>query len=827
MQNIKFKNIYVFLNSKYIAYIIFLLVVVIYLLVSFFKVSQFNISHLDPNDDTALFWTEASFQYRYARMVAQGEKIPTTDYAAQYPEGVKPFEEFTLCMELVTGYLYRLFFSKTQIPFHIFLIYCIAFYSSLSVFAVYLLSKEVWRNSLSAILSVFFYIICKAHWARTVLGFSYEDFAFPFIFISLFLFIRSCRVEQQTIKNNIFSIFSGLSLLTALSSWHFTRFYFLVFTTVIGLYYFLHYYEDIQIYILMRSLLIVAVFCLLGGILIPVLYSKQFLFSLPMLICYSLFFVTLLKLRFHYGRLKSLLCFVLFIAVSLGITASIFQKNLSDYAHVYLLFIHKLLFLGQKPANPGLIPFDARVLWVSGFDNVPVKDLVWFLSVLLPLGVVAILIMFIDLFKRRNSLSLEIFLYIGISFLFLNLMIQRLTTFSAVFLSVCISKYLENFSQRKILTRYIIVGFLASSFLLASQFSAKVSQLFTSRKIALASIYEPDKKQIVNWIKENTQPNDVFLTGFGTGPLVLTDTGRFINLHPKFESKQIRDKFKHFLSALYNSEEKFYDLCKQFKVNYFLYQINFLFDSTQEYYRYFANKMKIEKNSVVYKFHFEPETLRFFSLVYQLNSFRVYKVTNKKEATSKYHASYNPIFDISLFDSKSENNIFDDTKVDEVFPKITHQINLAGQGIENVKKDNHEKAYNFFMQALALDIPNPVVYFYIGNLFLYTNQFDKAIENYKYALEIDNNMGEAYANLSSAYIKKHMYWKALKYIQKAISLDPLNSDNYSTMGIIFLQQRKLKEAKVYFEKAINLDPKNNFAIEYYKKVIKEYNKLEK
>ena len=98
----------------------------------FTQVTVFNYQ-----DDTGLFWTESAFQYRYARMVAHKEPLPSTDYTIQYPEGLEVFSHITIAMELVSGYLYQ-FFSIVfpHLPFHVFLIYFICLFSSLSIFPV-------------------------------------------------------------------------------------------------------------------------------------------------------------------------------------------------------------------------------------------------------------------------------------------------------------------------------------------------------------------------------------------------------------------------------------------------------------------------------------------------------------------------------------------------------------------------------------------------------------------------------------------------------------------------------------------------------------------
>lgn len=815
--------------NNYLRILILVIILVIYFLVSFFKVSQFNPSRLNPKDDSGIFWTEAAFQYRYARMIAQGEKIPRVDYAAQYPEGVKPFEEFTLCMEISTGYLYRLahylyqlFFRKNLSPFHIFLPYCIAFYSSLTIFAVYLLSKEIWQSKLGGIISAVFYVTCRASWARTVIGFNYEDFALVFIFFGLYFFVRSCRNVRFVKTSSVFSVFSGMCLIIALASWHFTNFYLVVFTMSIIVLFYL-YYSSQEIVDIMRSFLVVFSICLIGGITVPVLRVKGFLTSFSMVTSYSLIFAYILKRYFKFSGTKTLGIFSLIMITCIIVITRFFPQQVKEYSHVFSLFKYKVLFLGQKPLNSNLLPFDAKVLWVGGFDNLTARETIYFLSVTLIVGMFGILKSLRNLIKQKTSTSECMILCLAVSFLLLNLIVQRLMGFSAVLLAVFAGNWVENYTGKNLLGRYVAIGSLIFLFFVNSYFRDRISNLLPLKKdISFMRIYEPDKKSIVKWIKENTQPTDVFLTAFETAPLVLTDTGRAIVLHPKFESSIIRNKFREFVYSLYSSEEKFYNFCKKIGVNYFLYQVGFLFDSSREYYRYYANKPKVEKDSVVYKFHFYPRELRNFILVYQLRSFAVYKVIGEKVDSSlwNYIPPYYPIFGENLFLGIESTNYLDDKAVLIVFSKIITQDNLINEAVRYIEQNKYQEAKSSLIEAISLKIPSPDAYFLLGNIHMYMNEFDEAIKNYTLSIRYDKNKSKAYANLATAYIKKGLNDRALDYAKKAVELDPKNSDSITTLGIIYARQGKLSLAISIFEKAIQIDPSNVFAKEYYIKALR-------
>ncbi|MDT8287952.1 MAG: hypothetical protein RQ748_12655, partial [Elusimicrobiales bacterium] len=206
-----------------------LLLLALYAAFSLFKVRLYQLSPgFDPADDTAFFWSESAFQYRYAKMISLGLPIPETDKAAQFPEGARPREEFTLAMEPLSGGLYRLLFGGGEgPPFHVYLAWFISFYTSLTLLAVYGLGAALGGGRAGGLIAAFFYVSARISWARAVNGFNYEDFALPLIFGGLAFFVKAMKEEGRT--RTVHSVLSAVLTAAALAGWHFSRFYLLVF----------------------------------------------------------------------------------------------------------------------------------------------------------------------------------------------------------------------------------------------------------------------------------------------------------------------------------------------------------------------------------------------------------------------------------------------------------------------------------------------------------------------------------------------------------------------------------------------------------------------
>ena len=757
------------INTPFIA---FMALFVIYVAFSFFKVQQFKqLPNFNAKDDTALFWTESAFQYRYAKIVADGGIIPDVDSAAQFPEGARPHKEFTLFMEYVAGYIYKIFFgNSTAVPFHLFLIFFISFYSSLTIIAVYLLGKTLWGDSFRGLFGVVFYLIARISWARTVGGFNYEDFALPLIFFSLVFFIKAVKAQMGSKGRVWSSVLSAVFLFAALTGWHFSRFYFLIFSSVITAAFFTQYDADTPLHVPIVVALIVSI---IGGIFSPVLRATNFLFSMPMLVLFALFIVSSLKNRLGFARTNAILVFLGLLVLFISCSFLSLKNDVGEYFHVYSLFLYKLKYLLVKPDNPLLLPFDTRILWIEAFNSPGVYDWLSQLSVLLPLGLIPVIYEIRETYKKPTN---ESFLFCGLalSFLFLSLFAIRLISFVAVFLSVYVGKYPEILDNYGVSSRKVIYAFLVLSLLLAPG-SYKIIALLNPPPKSVPTFQESDTKYVVDWIRENTKSEDVFLSNIGVGAVILAYTGRAVNLQPKFENAYIRRKVKEFAYALYEQEDGFYKLCHEYGTTYFLYENPFLFNHSKESYRYYANSLKLNKEAVAYKFNFEPEKLKFFDLVFQTNSYRIYKIRSsdeKKYSRTWGTVSYNPIYDPAVFSVKSGEKCFDDKTVPLAFSKILHQIEIMGNGIREMNAGNYYSAKDYMTQAISI-LPNPLIHFQLGNVNYFLGNYDSAIADYKIALDYSGEIKpELLNNIATAYSKKGDYSNTMEYKRKSSEILP-------------------------------------------------------
>ncbi|MEW6557304.1 MAG: tetratricopeptide repeat protein [Elusimicrobiota bacterium] len=781
------------------------IVIALYFIASFYKIYLTKkLPHYNPKDDTGFYWTESAFQYRYAKMITRGEKIPKIDYYAQWPEGVNVFKEFTVFEEIIIGHIYRVVTIFMNIPFHIFVIYFIAFFSSLSIIAIYLTAKE-FGNIFSGLVAILFYSFSIAGFGRTIGLFEYESFALPFIFFHLFLFIKSIKTQKD--NSYWFDFLSGLCLSIGLSSWHFTKFYFLTFVVIIYLWILID--KNKTVNLIERKFCVIFVFLVLSGLIVPVLRNKSFLISIPMIISYTVIIDYFLRKKFNMSDLKRKCIVILVLLVGIFILLFYFPVREAEYSHVYSLFVCKLVNFLSKPENPANIPFHARVLWVGAFNSPSIGwSLYWFLPIVIFSSISLVKIIGIQP-KTEEIFLISLF----VAFTGMFILISRLHVlfiFPITILAGKIVSYNTNF-------KFIVVLIVALLFdcykMINYQNPTKLKNMFIKlfpEERQIHMLEQSQKMGLLEWLKKYTANNDVFLTSFETGPLILTYANRPVVFHPKFESSAIRNKWHQFLSAFYNEEFIFFQFCRTVNANYFIYQVNFVLDNSKDSHRYCADRLLLPKSSAAYKFHFDSHQLKNFKLVFQNGGFRVYKIVKEKpdKSLTSFISEFPAIYDISLYDNKPTDIFFNDSNNLRVFNNLKLELEILDKSGELIHNKDFQGALNLLENALLLNLNTEVVYTQMGAIYVLQNNDEKAIDFFQRAIKKEPNYRLAYKNLAAIYYKKKTYDKMIDICSRIIELDPLNDEAYNVMGKAFYLQKKYISAVKAFKKALECNPKN-------------------
>ncbi len=605
----------------------FVLLFIFFFMVGFKAYSIFNNPNFNAEDDTALFWTESALQYRTAKIVAHYGSIPSLDEKLQYPEGLDIKNRLTVLMEIISGYTYRLFVPNA-VPFHIFIIIFVSFVSSLTIFPLYLSLRLINKESQAGLFGVSLYALTPAVYTTvTAPGYELQDFALPLIFFHLYFFARALKEGNRL--RYAHSFLSAAFLFSALAAWHLTQFYFILFVLFVSICFLFAKRFD------MKPFYIVTVVSIGAGLIIPTLRAVGFLLSFSMLLSYSLVTASIIPRRLRTQR-RFLFIFLLFATIVTTVYISF--VSLPEYRFVYGLVWYKIRCLGIRPTDPTLLPWETLVMWVSPFTSPSFSVVVRSVGTLCISGLLGSLMTVGMLLGRRSNRIEALFLFFAAVFFPLYLLLVRLDAFLVWFLSFQtgrLSVYTKRFGKMLILVCIGVNGFLL---LRGSPRALVPTQNY---------LYG-----LIKYIRYNTPQDAPILTTFAYGPSIITYTGRPILLHPKFEAEHIAGKIKEFEHRLYEDENAFYAFCKRYRAQYFIYHTDMLLSQGPESIRYRTHNRTVNKDCAACKFHFRPDSLKFFELVYSNPHYRLYRVVGKGERPQHIEKVYFRVYDEQLFDMK-------------------------------------------------------------------------------------------------------------------------------------------------------------------------------
>lgn len=726
------------MSPKYV----FLLLVAIYLIGVGLRFHLFSrmIPTFEANDAVP-FSKESASHYRYAKMIAEGKPVPSVDYQAQYPEGLKVTND-SILEEYIVGYLYRILPFR-DLPFHRFVSYFVILFSSLSILAVYCVSRTFTERRLTSLLATFIYAVSLPSILRNVgAEFAREHFSLPFIFFHVFFFLRSIDVRRGLKFRLTAAVFSGLCIFVALASWKLCRFYLLIFAVFILLNLVLR--RDVRS--LRVGVLVIASFAFLAGLIVPHLRADLFLTSLPMMLFYGM---ALLELIDRFVRpVRRWFPRAAILVGTFGVFY-LFLPHTGRFGHVYYTTLYQILFLFRHPQDPSLLPLEARLYWVPGYTHPSLYNFLAYFSLPLLAGVYGVGRSVWDLLRRRGSAGEQLLLYLFFATLVSYLFFSRLHVFFIFFLAIFIGRTIDltlaRFKTRAFV--YVAVGLVGVHQVAQVVDNWDPLRVLTTLKIRphqeeLFLENVTNMSDLIHWIRENTSPQSVLLSYWHISAELLPYADRTTVLHTFFEDARMRKKITEFASALYSDEEIFYNYCRQYDVDYFVYSARFFLDYSIVGTRYLADRLAVNPESFVYDAHFYPERLSRFGLRYQNDCFRVYEVLEEGEVKDDWAVDYQPIFDPRYV-----------VKEIDTAKKFGEEISFASylyySGIEAFEQGRYEAAIRLLRNSISVCPSLVDAWNLMGKIFEQERLNSKAISVYRQVL-IFNSEGPSAEKVKAA-----------------------------------------------------------------------------
>jgi len=286
----------------------------------------------------------------------------------------------------------------------------------------------------------------------------------------------------------------------------------------------------------------------------------------------------------------------------------------SSYGHVYGLLWSKLAHGLRHPADPAALSAVQRLEWTGPADS-PDPGFLFFAFV--PLGLLALTRLG---GRAKPSAAGSLFDALAVIYFGGTILTSRLTPWLAFFV-VLVSL------RRPKMWALLAVAALecfkclapASPFNPFIVLSAPLSSSELRPAVSLDS-----ERQLLAWLRRYGGPDRPTLAPMGLSAEILAYASTPVLLQPKWEAAAIREKTAGFARALFDGEDAFAAYVEKYQGKLFVYGADMLLDETPEGLRYASGRLPVAETSAAYLFHFAPEKLKRFSLVFQNEDYRVY-----------------------------------------------------------------------------------------------------------------------------------------------------------------------------------------------------------
>jgi Tfp pilus assembly protein PilF/asparagine N-glycosylation enzyme membrane subunit Stt3 len=127
-------------------------------------------------------------------------------------------------------------------------------------------------------------------------------------------------------------------------------------------------------------------------------------------------------------------------------------------------------------------------------------------------------------------------------------------------------------------------------------------------------------------------------------------------------------------------------------------------------------------------------------------------------------------------------------------------------GIVVSRRGFHQKAMEYFSEALRLKSDFPEAYYHAGDTLMRQDKVNEAIGYYRDALKFKPDYPQAHANLGMALMEQGKLDEAVEHYNKTLSLKPDFYEVHYYLGVAFEFQNKMDEAIKHYREAIRLMP---------------------
>lgn len=583
------------------------------------------------------FTLESALFYRRIKMLYDTGSLPKPDQLVQYPEGVDSARTYTLGAEWVYAAGARLLPGGWPVAERVRWLEAAWFCLGLPFLALGVWS---WRRSwLAAALSSLGYAVAVSSVIRsTGQELSHENFALPLLIAHWALDVAA----RQAVRNRASTFLSAagaLALALALCTWDLVQYYVLL-RLAVGAADGVRGRLGAGMRERSRVLWDVAALVLVG-LFNPYHRSHGWLCSTPMCVAYGI--LLLLALDWFFQAARGLLqrpslgpgaLRLLFrtAAILLPVAVGLAWQQLgphasSSYGHFGELLWAKLRFLNHKPADPALLTFDQRIMWVPALHSTTWGLCRTLFPAMLYLTIPAVPLVCWHSRKIPGQGFGRLVFFYGVS-LAAFWLFARFHVFLSFFAAALLGAWASLVSsQRNWIMRLVVVAALSTGVVVEA-----VHTLRQPARWGRANVYYKELDELAEWLAKKVAPDPV-LANFGVSAYIATYGKCAIILHPKFEDGVLRDRVKSYGEQLFTGTEKsFRDWADDRGARYYVYAYGeFSRESPELQMRYFVNAMDPPPGAPARLFEYRAHEPTYFQYLWGNQKYAVYKMTTRAD----------------------------------------------------------------------------------------------------------------------------------------------------------------------------------------------------
>lgn len=568
--------------------------------------------------DELPFTLESALQYRRVKIAHDTGRIPAVDFSIQYPEGVNTRTSYTLGSEYLFAVLADVFPGSVPFPNRLRWLESLWFCLGIPLLALWV---RIWRRSwwAAGVAGLFYAVSLSSVIRSTGQELSRENFALP-ILIAHFLAEAISRRSWRVWSRVAWQAVSALLLALALCSWDLVQYAVMLRMAVFGwrVAWGRTRWLDAEFQGWLWMILALAV----TGAVSPYYRARLWSFSPAMVMGYASLAVALLpalRTRSGWWRFSiwsSTLALALFLLH--------FTPFGSAYGHFGELLWAKLRFLNQKPADPALLTFEQRIMWVPALHSMTPVMMETLFPAILYLTCPAFLLVFWQSRKRTDLGVGELLFSFGVSFV-ASWFFARFHVYLSLFACVLLGVWAGSLSSYRFFAKLLL-----SSVIGAGLFAETLHTVRKPERWGRINVYYKELDELADWLRAHVAPDPV-LANFGVSGYIAAYGKCAILLHPKFEDPVIRDRVREYGELLFKGTEKsFRDWADNLGARYYVYALGeFAKESPELQMRYFVDALNPPATAPACLFEAGKKDLTYFRFLWGNRKYAVYQMLTK------------------------------------------------------------------------------------------------------------------------------------------------------------------------------------------------------